>query len=74
MTGGRERTVMLWDARASLLHARLETAQRELAQLAEIEQPPTRQRRERAGELEAEARRATLALAQLGPSPRAKMG
>ncbi len=74
MTSGRERGVMLWDARASLLRARMEATQRELTQLAEIEEPPTRKRRERMGELEVEARRSMVALAQLGPSPRAKMG
>jgi len=74
MTSGRERGVMLWDARASLLRARLEATQRELAHLNEIEEPPTRKRRERVAELEAEARLAMAALAQLGPSPRAKMG
>jgi hypothetical protein len=40
----------------------------------EIEEPPTRKRRERIGDLENELRRITVELAQLGPSPRAKMG
>ena len=74
MSAGRERSVMVWDARESLLLSRLEAIERELDELAQIEQPPTRKRRERTSELEDERRRVTVSLAQLGPSPRAKMG
>lgn len=74
MSAGRERSVMVWDARESLLLSRLEAIERELDELAQIEQPPTRKRRERTSELEDERRRTIISLAQLGPSPRAKMG
>lgn len=74
MSAGRERSVMVWDTRASLLLTRLEAIERELDELALIEQPPTRKRRERVSELEDERRRVTISQAQLGPSPRAKMG
>lgn len=74
MTAGRERAVMVWDARESLLQRRLEALDQELAHLARIEEPPTRKRRDRISDLEAERLRIVLALAQLGPSPRAKMG
>jgi hypothetical protein len=74
MTAGRERGVTLWDVRESLLQRRREAVSQELAQIAAIEEPPTRKRRERMGELEEELRHITIMLAQLGPSPRAKMG
>lgn len=74
MTGGRERAVMVWDVRESLLLRRRDALDGELAQLAEIEEPPTRQRRERIAELAAERLRIQSGLAQLGPTPRAKMG
>ena len=74
MTGGRERGIMVWDARASLLHMRRDAVADELARIAEIEEPLTRKRRERYVELEAESRRLQLLLGQLGPAPRAKMG
>ncbi len=74
MTAGRERGVTLWDVREALLQRRLDAARQELAQLAAIEEPPTRKRRERIAELEEEQRHITVSLAQLGPSPRAKMG
>jgi hypothetical protein len=66
--------VTLWDVRASLLKRRLEAVSQELAHLAAIEEPPTRKRREQMSELEDERRHITIMLAQLGPSPRAKMG
>jgi hypothetical protein len=74
MASGRERGVIVWDVRASLLKRRLDLADLELMRLAAIEEPPTRKRRERIAELEDERRHITIALAQLGPSPRAKMG
>jgi hypothetical protein len=74
MTAGRERGVMVWDVRERLLQQRYEAVSQELARLVEIEEPPTRKRRERIGDLENELRRITVELAQLGPSPRAKMG
>ena len=74
MSAGRERSVMVWDARQSLLLSRLEAIEQELEELAQIEQPPTRKRRERTSELEDERRRVVTSLAQLGPTPRAKMG
>jgi hypothetical protein len=74
MTAGRERGVMVWDVRERLLQQRYEAISQELARLAEIEEPPTRMRRERIDDLENELRRVVVELAQLGPSPRAKMG
>lgn len=80
MSSGRERAVMVWQTRHALLTARLEQIERALGELTAIEEgsplgpPPSRKRRERASELEAERRRALLDLARLGPSPHAKMG
>ena len=74
MTGGRERGIMVWDARESLLLLRRDAVADELARIAEIEEPLTRKRRERIAELEVESRRLQLMLGQLGPAPRAKMG
>ncbi|HEX8998033.1 MAG TPA: hypothetical protein VF812_18540 [Ktedonobacterales bacterium] len=74
MSGGRERAVMVWDARVSLLVQRRDAVESELAHLADIEEPPTRKRREHIAELEAERLRVQRMLAQLGPAPRAKMG
>lgn len=74
MSSGRERAVMVWAARYALLSANLERIERALGELAAIEEPPNRKRRERQGELEAERQRAALDLARLGPSPQAKMG
>ncbi|HZC06891.1 MAG TPA: hypothetical protein VE338_14750 [Ktedonobacterales bacterium] len=74
MTAGRERSVTMWDVRESLLRQRMEAIAHELDQLTQIEEPLTRKRRERISELEDERRRITVALAQLGPAPRAKMG
>jgi hypothetical protein len=45
-----------------------------LGQLAAIQEPLNRKRRDRMAELEKESQRITVSLARLGPSPRAKMG
>jgi len=74
MSGGRERSVSVWDARRTLLLLRQDTVSGELAHIAEIEEPPTRQRVERTDALVAERRQIQIQLAQLGPAPRAKMG
>ena len=74
MSGGRERGVTVWEARETLLLQRLDAVNEELRLLAEIEEPPTRKRLEQTDTLEAERRRLQFMLAQLGPSPRAKMG
>ncbi|HEX2347310.1 MAG TPA: hypothetical protein VHI51_02640 [Ktedonobacterales bacterium] len=74
MSAGRERGALIWDARDHLLRRRLEAIEAELAQLAGIQEPLNRKRRERMAELERESQRITLSLARLGPSPRAKMG
>ncbi len=74
MTGGRERGVMVWEVRETLLCQRRDAVREELARLTLIEEPPTRKRRERLAALEEEERRLQVLLAQLGPAPRAKMG
>lgn len=74
MSAGRERGALVWDAREHLLRQRLEAIQAECAQIERLHEPLSRKRRERLAELEREAQRITLALARLGPSPRAKMG
>ena len=74
MSSGRERAVMVWEARHALASARLEQIERALSELTSAEEPPSRKRRERTLELEAEREQAMLALARLGPAPHAKMG
>ncbi|HEY7848911.1 MAG TPA: hypothetical protein VIC27_02545 [Ktedonobacterales bacterium] len=74
MAAGRERGVTVWNVRESLLKRRIDLVDLELARLAAIEEPPTRKRRERIAELEDERQHIAASLAQLGPSPRAKMG
>lgn len=74
MSGGRERGVTVWEARETLLLQRLNAVEEELRLLAAIEEPPTRKRLEQTDALEAERLRLQFMLAQLGPSPRAKMG
>ncbi|HEU5345728.1 MAG TPA: hypothetical protein VFX31_04220 [Ktedonobacterales bacterium] len=74
MSAGRERGALVWDAREHLLRQRLEAAQAERVQIERLQEPLSRKRRERLAELEQEVQRLTLALARLGPSPRAKMG
>ncbi|HEY8322885.1 MAG: hypothetical protein ACHQ1E_04040 [Ktedonobacterales bacterium] len=74
MSAGRERGALIWDARDHLLRRRLEAVQAELGQLAAIQEPLNRKRRDRMAELEKESQRITVSLARLGPSPRAKMG
>lgn len=74
MSGGRERGIMVWDVRETLLRERLAQLSQELAQLNSIQEPPTRKRVERIGALEAEREAILAQIAQLGPSSRAKMG
>lgn len=74
MSSGRERAVLVWQARRALAAARLAQVECALGELASAEEPPSRKRRDRATELEAERQQLMLALAQLGPSPHAKMG
>ena len=74
MSSGRERAVLVWEAHHALVAQRLREIERTLAELRAMEEPPSRKRRERTADLEEERRQAMLALAQLGPSPRAKMG
>lgn len=71
MKMGRERAIMRWDIRASLLRERIERAEHTLAALA-----PAASGRERDKRLRTERELADLhaQLAALGPSPRAKMG
>jgi hypothetical protein len=65
---------MQWDVRESLLRQRLSAVSDELERLAELDEAMLGKRRERLLNLETERRRIEVALAQLGPSPRAKMG
>jgi hypothetical protein len=74
MSGGRERGIILWEVRATLLRVRDAAVREELESLASIQEPPTRKRRERMAELEGELRHIMIELAQLGPDPRPKMG
>lgn len=74
MSGGRERGIMVWDVRETLLRERLAQLDQELAQLHAIQEPPTRKQVERVGALEAERDGVRAQIAQLGPSSRAKMG
>jgi hypothetical protein len=74
MSSGRERAVMVWEARHAMLTARREQIERTLGELPAIEEQTSRKRRERVSELEAERQRALLEIARLGPSPHAKMG
>ena len=69
MSAGRERGALIWDARDHLLRRRLEAVQAELGQLAAIQEPLNRKRRDRMAELEKESQRITVSLARLGPSP-----
>ena len=74
MSAGRERGVMQWEVRESLLRQRLTSVSEELARLAEMDEAKLGKRRERLHDLELERVRLEMSLAQLGPSPRAKMG
>lgn len=74
MSSGRERAVMVWDARYARESHRLEEIERGLAELRALEEAPSRKRRERIADMETERRQIMLAIARLGPSPRAKMG
>ncbi|HEX9037017.1 MAG TPA: hypothetical protein VF808_08520 [Ktedonobacterales bacterium] len=74
MSSGRERSVLVWEARFALASERLTQIERSLAELSSFEEPPSRKRRERVIELEAERRQVTRTIASLGPSPQAKMG
>jgi hypothetical protein len=71
MHGGRERNIVRWDLQATLVSARLQRVEGELAALGEPDRPKTRARRER---LLAERVELMGKLRALGPSPRAKMG
>jgi hypothetical protein len=74
MSSGRERAVMVWEARHALASARLAQIESALRELGSAEEPPSRKRRERAVELEAERQHVVRTLASLGPRPHAKMG
>lgn len=74
MSSGRERAVVVWEARYTLVAQRLSEIERGLAELRALEEAPSRKRRERLADLEEERSQVMLALARLGPSPRAKMG
>jgi hypothetical protein len=74
MSSGRERAVLVWEARHALATARMEQIERALSELASIEEPPSRKRRERAMGLATEREQVMVALARLGPAPHAKMG
>ncbi len=74
MNSGRERAVIVWEARHALLSQRLEEIERTLATMLAAEEPPSRKRRERIADLTEERRQVMLALGRLGPSPQAKMG
>lgn len=71
MKMGRERAVLRWDIRASLLRGQIERAERALAELG-----PAAGQRDRDKRARMERELATLRdrLNALGPSPRAKMG
>lgn len=70
MPMGRERGVLRWDIRATLLADQLAEVERELGNTPEAA-PKAQERRER---LEQERLELLSALRALGPSPRAKMG
>lgn len=71
MKMGRERAVLRWDIRASLLRDQIERSERSLAALG----PATGQRdRDKRARLERELIALRGRLDALGPSPRAKMG
>lgn len=72
MKMGRERAVMRWDIRASLLRGRIAHAEQALAAAL----GPSSRPRERDKQLRLERELADLhaQLDALGPSPRAKMG
>lgn len=74
MSGGRERGIMVWDVRETLLRERLAHLDHELAQLNANQEAPTRKRMERVSQLEAERAAVGMQIARLGPSSRAKMG
>jgi hypothetical protein len=74
MSSGRERAVLVWEARHALVTRRLSEIERGLAELRATEEAPSRKRRERMADLEAEQQHVMLAIARQGPSPRAKMG
>lgn len=71
MKMGRERAILRWDVRASLLGGRIERLEQTLSSLAPSAGARERERQLRL-EQELDALRAQLAA--LGPSPRAKMG
>ena len=74
MSGGRERSVIVWDVHWTLLSERFEVVCSELERLTDTEKPLSGKRLERRQELEAERQGLLLALSRLGPTPRAKMG
>ncbi|MGO8947632.1 MAG: hypothetical protein ACLQUY_08210 [Ktedonobacterales bacterium] len=74
MKMGRERTVLCWDVRMSLLNLQIEQVQAELAEVEmgyAVEPASTRQR---AARLAARLAELHQQLHNLGPSPRARMG
>jgi hypothetical protein len=70
MKMGRERAVVRWDIRASLLDGRIAKLEQQLASL----NAAGPRERERAARLSAELDDLRRQVCALGPSPRAKMG
>jgi hypothetical protein len=71
MPGGRERNIMRWELRATLLRDQIARLDERLARLDATDTPSTQGRREA---LLAERAQLARQLDALGPDPRAKMG